>query len=153
ELRFPGRHSFGPEFDRRGFPAYPEPPRLLIDPKRGRPPSDCDWYGGYWIVSDKLKAVLDAVDPDACAFVKCDVRHAQGKATDGGYWLMDIVRNLDAVDESASRRLNIRYDARLARGKSYGLTGLSDVVFKPDVVGSAHLFGLIFALGSIFCDG
>src|SRR5262245_4039646 len=99
---------------------HTEPPRLLIDPKRGRPPSDCDWYRGYWIVSDKLKAVLNAVDPDACAFVKCDVRHAQGKATDGGYWLMDIVRNLDAVDESASRRLNIRYDARLARGKSYG---------------------------------
>jgi hypothetical protein len=103
KLRGPGRHSFGPEFDRRGVPAYPEPPRLLIDPKRGRPPSDCDWYGGYWIVSDKLKAVLDAVDPDACAFVKCDVRHAQGKATDGGYWLMDIVRNLDARSMKAPR--------------------------------------------------
>jgi hypothetical protein len=145
-----GRAILGREPDRRGFPAYPEPPRLLIDPKAGRPPSDWEYCGEFKLISDKLKTVLDALDPDGCTFLKCDVRNARGEVT-GGYWLMDVVRVLDAIDESASD-LIIRYDDRLAAGKAYMITG-GRIVFKRDVIGTAHIFELRFAEGSIFCDG
>jgi hypothetical protein len=146
-----GCRTLGPEPGRRGFPTYPDPPRVLIDPKRGGPPHDWQRYSGYWLISDKLKAVLDAVDPEGCAFVKCDVRYLGGEASDG-YWLMDIVRLLDAVDESASR-LNIRYDDRSVGGKYYIFSSGTSLVLKLDIVGSAHVFGLTFADNSMFCDG
>ena len=52
----------------------PEPPLLVIDTREGRVPADLEVYSSYWLVSGQLKQVLETVDPEGCAFVKCDVR-------------------------------------------------------------------------------
>jgi hypothetical protein len=145
-----GRSILGPEPGKRGFPPYPEPPRILIDLKLGRAPTDFEQYSEYWLVSDRLKLVLQAVDSDGCAFLECDVRHAQG-ASKQSYWLFDVVRVLDAVDESASR-LTIVRDQRACGGRYYRFSGGASIAFKAEVIRSAHIFGLAFARSAIFCD-
>jgi hypothetical protein len=145
-----GRPILGPGLGERGFPLYPEPPRILIDRKLGRALSDFEPYSEYWLVSDRLKQVLQAVDAQGCAFVECDVRDAQG-TSEQGYWLFDIVRILDAVDESASR-LTVVHDQRKRGGRYYRFSGGASVVFRAEVIGSAHIFGLTFARGGMFCD-
>jgi Protein of unknown function (DUF1629) len=131
----------------RGFPTYPEPPRLLIDTRMGRLPLDCETYHEYWLVSESMKSVLEAIDPEGCAFLKCEINVVRGDV-DCDYWLCDVLRMLDAVDEVTSR-LTIRQhpDGR----KIYWLLGAS-LTFKLDVVGSAHIFRLAFMKADVFCD-
>jgi hypothetical protein len=145
-----GRPILGPGPGEVGFPDYPESPRLLIDPKLGRPPNDFEQYSVYWLVSDRMKDVLETVDSEGCVFVSCDVRHAKEKPTQG-YWLCDFVRRLDAVDENASH-IGIIRDAHAEGGRYYSFSGGARVVFKLNVVGSAHIFGLAYARACFFCD-
>jgi len=145
-----GRPILGPEPGKRGFPSYPEPPRILIDRKLGRALRDFEQYSAYWLISDRLKRVLQAVDANGCAFVRCDVRFGQG-AVEQGYWLFDVIRILDAVDESASR-LSIVRDHRSCGGRYYRFSRGASIIFKPDVVASAHIFGLAFARSAMSCD-
>jgi hypothetical protein len=145
-----GRPILGPETGKRGFPSYPEPPRIVIDRKLGRAPTDFEQYSEYWLISQRLKRLLQAVDADGCAFLQCDVRLGQG-ASKQSYWLFDVIRILDAVDESASR-LTIVHDHRACGGRYYQFGSSTSIMFKPDVVGSAHIFGLTFARSAMFCD-
>jgi Protein of unknown function (DUF1629) len=142
-----GRRILGPEPEQRGFPNYPEPPRLLFDKTLGRPPRDLELCSEYWLISDRLKTVLEAVDPAGVAFVRCEVR-LRGGEPGPTYWLCDVVRVLDAVDEMASR-LGI-YDAR--GRKIYSLAGGASLVFKEDVVGSAHIFRMAYLKPQVIGD-
>jgi hypothetical protein len=82
----------------RGFRDYPEPPRLVIGGRRGHVPRDLEAYCGYWLVSDRMKTLLESIDSAGLAFVKCEVQVVKGKI-DNCYWLCDVTRMLDAVDE------------------------------------------------------
>jgi len=75
-----------------GFPPMPEIPRYVIH----GPPRDMEQEEFYWVVSDRMKAVLEAVDHEAFAFVKCEVRLRNGEPGPG-YWLCDVMRIVDAV--------------------------------------------------------
>jgi len=137
----------GPEPGRRGFPNYPEAPRVLIDTKFGRPLRDWEECSQYWLISDRMKAVLEEVDPQACAFVKCEMR-LRNCEPGPGYWLCDVVRVLDAVEEAESR-VKI-YDER--GDKTYSLMGGARLVFKEDVVRSAHIFRMAHLEPAVVCD-
>jgi len=145
----PGWRTFGPRTGRRGFAEFPELPRFRYDKKRGRPPRDLDEYGGYWLVSDRAKAVLQSVDPDGFAFAPCEVWLPEGLA-DPPYWLCDVVRMLEALDETTSR-IRVEIDEATNR-KYYRPTGDGSVVIKEDVVGPAHVFRLAHGEVWIFCD-
>jgi hypothetical protein len=131
----------------RGFPNFPEAPRLLIDKKLGRPVRDIELYNAYWLVSDRMKTLLELSDPAAVAFVRCDVHLADG-AAGPAYWLCDVVRVLDAVDEARSR-LVIDYEEKI---KLYRLSRGADLVFNEDVVGAAHLFRMAHMEPVVICD-
>src|SRR5262249_30262515 len=132
---------------RRGFPDLPEPPRLVIGKQRGRPPNDIDQYHGYWLVSERAKTIFESIDPVGFTYVECEAYLANG--TSGpAYWLCDVLRILDAVDETKSR-LKIYEDQA---GKAYSLMGGGSILFKDDVVGSAHVFRPLYYHTAIFCD-
>jgi hypothetical protein len=129
-----------------GFPKLPETPRYYIDP----PPCDLEQNQGYWLVSDRMKQVLEAVDADAFAFVKSDVRLRNGEP---GlvYWLCDVMRVLDALDEAKSRVATYMdgfnekaYDLLVPLG--------AKLVFQDDAVGSAHIFRMAYYEAGIVCD-
>lgn len=148
-LRTPPRLILQPEGG--GFPPLKETPRLVYDPKKGDHPEDLEGgMSGYWLVSERLKAVFEAVDPGAFEFADCDYRLPDGSAGPR-YFLCDVVRTLDALDESASK-LMIEISDEFIDGKFYNMMGGSSLVFRPDVVGSSHVFKLPYAGRLVFCD-
>jgi hypothetical protein len=144
-----GRPVLVPPEGRRGFPEYPEAPLLVIDRKLGRPLRDLELCESYWLVSDRMKRVLESVDPAGVAFLRCTVRMADGTAAPT-YWFCDVVRVLDAVDEAAST-LRIHLDQRDDR-KVYSFSGGASLVFREDVVGDAHIFRLAYLEPEVIGD-
>jgi len=142
-----GRRILDPPSGERGGPKYSDVPRFLFDKQLGLPPRDLEEYWHYWLVSNKTKAVLEGVDPDGFVFVECDVLRPDG-AVGPAYWLCDVIRILDAVDEAASR-LKI-YDEQ--GPKSYSLVGGATLVFKEAVVGEAHVFRMAHLKPAVICD-
>jgi hypothetical protein len=142
-----GRSDLGPPIGRRGFRDYPEPPRLVFDHKLGRVPRDLEQCSAYWLISDRMKTVLKSVDPQGFAFVRCEVHLRDGRPGPR-YWLCDVVRILDAIDETASR-LRI-YDEK--GDKTYNLMGGANLVFKQDIVARAHVFRMAHLEPSVICD-
>lgn len=143
-----GRFVLGPPPGQRGFPQFPELPRLVFDKKLGRPPRDVEQFHDYWLVSDRMKAILQRIDPDGVAFVQCLSRTSSGSAAPV-YWLCDVLRILDAVDEEKS---HLRIETDSTGYKWYSLTGRPSLVFREEIVGSAHIFRLRFSIGNVICD-
>jgi hypothetical protein len=141
-----GRVLRSPRGERR-FPALAETPRLLIDKSLGRPPVDWEMFHDFWLVSDRMKGVLEAEDREGVAFLKCETRSLKGGAP--VYWLCDIIRRLDVIDEEKSivQVLDEGTDFR-----RYDGTTISRYVFREEAIGSAHIFRPRFLEQWILCD-
>lgn len=138
-----------PYREHRGYKGcYPISPRFVFGKKKGPMPRDIEEYAGHWLVSDRLKAVLEQVDPEGFDFAECDIRLKDG-ARGPRYWLCDVLRVLDAVDEANSR---LQLCNRSGEPKLYGLAGPHRLVFRTDVVGSAHSFRLKFSVSYVVVD-
>lgn len=141
-LKYPGLIVFGkPVLQSPGFEYFTEKPRLIHDKQEGRLPRDLESYGGYWLVSDRMRQVLESVDAAAFAFVECDYALSDG-SIGPRYYLCDIVRVLDALDEQAST-LRVRFEKDYDTGedvKIRSLLGPVKLVFNDEIVGSAHVF-------------
>lgn len=139
----------GPVLDspwgQRSFPALAETPLLLIDKSLGRPPVDWELFHDFWLVSDRMKNVLQAVDSDGVAFLRCETRSLRGDAP--VYWLCDIVRLLDAIDEEESS-VEILDDG--TRFRRYDNIAVSSFVFREEAIGSAHISGHAFSIRGLF---
>jgi hypothetical protein len=127
----------------------PEPPRFLFDKELGHFPRDLEQCSSFWLISDRMKTVLETVDPDGFAFLRCEVWLPDGEPGPVS-WLCDVLRILDAVDEAASRA-KVKYLPQY-NAKIYQLAGGASLVFREDVVGAAHLFRLAHLKPSVFCD-
>lgn len=148
-LRTPPRMILRPASG--GFPSLSEAPRLVHSPDEGDPPQDLEGgISGYWMVSERLHRVLSQVDPDGFAFVAADYRLSDGKKGPP-YYLCDVIRELDALDETSSK-LAIDVSDEFPAGKFYDLTGGSSLVFRRDAVGAAHAFRTPYSGRLVFCD-
>ncbi|MBR1088631.1 DUF1629 domain-containing protein [Bradyrhizobium manausense] len=131
----------------RSFPPLPEPPRLLIDPSLGRAPADWELFDDFWLVSDRMKRVLETVDREGVAFLRCETR-SLGRKPAPDYWLCDVIRILDAIDEEKSKGKILDDGTEYRR---YDITATFSLAFKEEAVGSAHIFRPRF-WGNIICD-
>ena len=141
----------------RGFPNYPEPPRFLFDKKIGVAPKDIELFHHFWLISDRMKTVFEVVDPTGFAFVACDIRVPQGHYTGPQYFLCDVVRVLDAVDETRSRLKIGIVDDPIYRDfglKRYSILveGGAKLVFREEVVASAHVFRMAHMDATVISD-
>ncbi|MBD8637667.1 DUF1629 domain-containing protein [Stenotrophomonas sp. CFBP 13725] len=133
-----------------GFPLLRETPLLIYRPQEGVPPQDLEGgLSGYWLVSERLRRVIETVDSGAFAFAAVDYRLEDG-SKGPTYFLCDVARTLDALDEESSQ-LKIIISDDYEAGKYYRLTGDVRLAFKREVLGSAHVFKLPFH-GGVFCD-
>jgi len=130
-----------------GFPSLPETARYFIDPP---PAYDFQEVGGYWLVTDRMKRVLEDVDADAFCFTACDVRLAKGKPS-SLYWLCDVMRVLDALDEAKSR-VEIYMDEFNKKSYSLLVPDGARLIFRDDAVGSTHIFRMAHYEDAIICD-
>jgi hypothetical protein len=141
-----GLFVFAPSPGRRGFRKFPETPVFLADPRLGRIERDFEIDGGYWFISDRMKATVEGIDPDAFAFLQCKVQLRDG--SEGPVrWLCDIVRVLDAVDEEDSDAQILTADDG---SKFYRFGGI--IRFRSDAVGSSHIFRLAYLESTWACD-
>jgi Protein of unknown function (DUF1629) len=148
-LCIPGTYMFE---EPNGDPnQYPERPHLVHKRVRGSRAGlirDFEDLFGQWIVSEALKRVFESVDPNGVAFAACDYTLSDGSL--GPQWYFcGVRRTLDALDEDASR-LKIRI-GEYVNGKYYDLSGFPSLVFKKDIIGSAHIFRTPYS-PSVFCD-
>ncbi len=133
---------------RRGFRNYATTPILRFDTRLGRAVRDMEPIGQFWLVSDRAKAVLEQVDSDAFAFLECRVELRDG-SEGPRYWLCDVVRVLDALNEAESE---VRVSANDRGEKVYDMMGMEKWIFNEDIVGSHHIFRMNFHEFTIICD-
>ncbi|WP_349811172.1 imm11 family protein [Xanthomonas dyei] len=131
-----------------GLAALKETPRLRYDSRIGDMPDDLEsGLTDYWLVSEPLKLILEAADPEGFAFALCDFRLEDG--TPGApHYLCEVVRIIDAIDEEAS---TVKVLAGYPNGKYYSLVGGAELAFRKDVVGAAHVFRTPHTADA-FCD-
>lgn len=134
---------------REGYPAdsklpfhglqFCEPPKIAFDCKKRRGAlldAARITLGTIWLVSDRLKTLLEGLDPDAFAFMRTEVDYSNFDEPGPGFWFCDIVRMLDCVDDERSK-VTYYEDAPF---KAY--RALIDIKMRPEVVGDAHAFRL-----------
>lgn len=158
ELIWEGERTVFPPGKRPSNP-YPAVPRLEVKVKRNslekiKLPRDLDAAGGGWLISDRLKQILENVDPSGFFFVACDFTLPDGT---GGpkHYLCDVSRTLDALDESASVMKPPIFEKDPTTGvveKIYDFAGLPKLAFREDIIGQAHTFRLPYRIDYIFCD-
>jgi Protein of unknown function (DUF1629) len=151
----PDEKALRPPPGRRGFRDYPEMPRFLFDKSVGRLPQDLELFHAYWLVSDRTKSVFEAVDPAGFAFLACDVRLPRGDYDGSPYWLCDVVRVLDALDEAQSRlTIGIRESKAYSDfgKKYYSFSGGRELVFRDDAIGDARVFRMEYLQAVVICD-
>lgn len=132
---------------------YPERPHLIHVPELGGMPRDFEALAGIWIVSEALKHVFESIDAEGFAFAACDFTLADG-SPGPQYFLCDVVRSLDALDEAASR-VKIRYEHDHQTGedlKFYSVAGGASLVFDESVVSGAHVFRQVRIGVEPICD-
>jgi Protein of unknown function (DUF1629) len=144
-----GPHTFMPPSAQWcGFRQYPERPAFLSDAKLGRIHRDFEVYSGYWFISDRMKSVLQGVDPEAFAFLQCDVRTPGGNDAPVR-WLCDVIRILDALDEGRS---TAEIGTAESGRKVYRFGLGASLTFNESVVGTSHIFRMKYRESTIFCD-
>src|SRR5277367_4173179 len=131
-----GARIFQTPEGRRGFLQYTEAPLFRFDPRFGRAMTDMEPLHGFWLVSDRAKTVLEQVDPDAFVFLECRVELRDG-SEGPRYWLCDVVRVLDALNEPESEA---RIEKNDRNEKIYTRIGNEILTFKEDIVGPYHIF-------------
>jgi hypothetical protein len=137
------------------LPDFAAPPRVVFAKSAGDLPSDLEPCARFWLIPDRTRTVLEAVDPEAFSFVRCEVRVPHGVWNGPGYWLCEVVRVLDALDEARWRlKIGIRDDDRyLDFGKKfYDFSGGAELVFNEDVIGDAHVFRMAYRGSTVICD-
>jgi Immunity protein family (Imm11) len=139
---------FVPPPGRRGFRKYDETPIFLADSRLGRINRDFEIDTGYWFISDRMKAVIESVDREAFAFLKCKVQMRDG--SDGPVrWLCDVIRVLDALDEENS---DVEIGVADNGSKTYNAKLRGDMTFKPSAIGSHHVFRMAYYEAATVCD-
>lgn len=135
--------------DAGGFPVFAELP-IFRETLPGHTLTDFNSsFEGYWLVSEGLKAVLETVDPEGTEFSPTRFIRADG-SEHKKFYLCDVIRSLDAVDEDASD-LRIITEG-FPEGKFYRVAGGASLAFKRDVVAGSHIFRLKFNDALIVCD-
>jgi hypothetical protein len=156
ELEIPGYLGLGPGpyEGNTGFPVFVAPPKIVFDKKNtdvfdkknSRPPLDFYRFGRIWLISDRLKAILEEFDRDGFQFVRTETLYEGGTHDGPPFWFCDVIRVLDCVDEAAS---TVNYQKN-ARSKRYAT--VVNVVMRPEAVGSAHVLRLRYYTGRVLVD-
>jgi hypothetical protein len=153
-IKYPGFVVFGkPAVHPGGFDYFTDRPQLVYDKREGRLPGDLESYAGYWLVSERMRRVLEGVDTAGFAFAPCDYVLPDG-SLGPQYHLCDVVRTLDALDEQASQ-LRIEFVKDHDTGEEVKIRGLlstTKLIFQDEVVGPAHIFRQVCLAAAPICD-
>ncbi len=132
----------------RGFRTYPVRPRFRISTRMGRRLSDIEFYGAYWLVSDRARDALLKLSASDFSFLPTDLDLDSDEEAKS-IWLCDVMPMLDAVDEARSRVKIIQRDDG---NRAYALIANGSLVFDEAVVGAHHAFRMTTNFATVVCD-
>ncbi len=92
------------------------------------PDADTSGLSATWLVSDRLKGLLEQIDPEAFVFQRAEVDYGDFSEPGPGYWFCYFMRELDCVDEEHSV---IRYFDHVPGIKAY--EALLDIKMRPEL--------------------
>ena len=135
-----------------GMPDDMETPVFAFDLTNGSKLSDFEIGDGTrWLVSARAKQVFQAVDKNAFVFRKATthILDNSGERAGPDYFLCDVVRFVDAVDEGRSE---VRVEEAQANRQRSVLVFLgAKNVFRRSAVGDSKIFRLMFTPDTIAC--
>lgn len=114
--------------------------------KRGKLKDAYQGLPHMWFVSDRLKQLLEQIDPQAFEFAATQVDYSTFEEPGPAYWLCNLVRRLDCIDDEKSK---VTFQTQVDF-KAYDL--FIDVKMRPEVVGDAHAFRLVYKYGAEIVD-
>jgi|CXWL01.1.fsa_nt_gi hypothetical protein len=133
-----------------GIPEFPYPPPLAYDRKLGPPPQHVVSFLGSWLVSDAFKRFAEKIDPGGFEFALCDTSKLVINGERPIYWVCDLKRVGDFLDEANSENIKIVEEA--PGWRSLLPLSYSRMAVHRDRMGQdAHVFGIIESV-SKFCD-
>ncbi len=132
----------------RGFREYPVTPLFLISPKIGRRLNDIEFYGSYWIVSDRAMRIFMDLSKLDFAFMPINSKFDINSTLDK-YWLCDVISVLDAVDEKNSIVNTTLGDSG---ERVHNVTPNTILKFYESVVEPHRVFRLETNCSVIICD-
>ena len=134
-LGFTGSNQFGGWVDLDG-----KPRRLLVRSKHKKMPDL--FTPGWWIVSDRLKSLIEEFEPDVHLFIPIPVIFKDGTPANEKMYVCDICRHLDAIIVEESE---LRWDVGDGTGTprlTYRTLGWPpcNLVFDKTKIGNSHLW-------------
>ncbi len=138
-----GSHEFG-----LGITPYSATPRLKFN---ARKKNFLDIYLGLETVfySNRMKTLLEEIDPGAFEWLEIEAVHGKGDPSLAPYWIGDVVRVLDCVDEVKS---DIEYHKVDWDPNYHGYKTLKNLVMNPDLSPDHHIFRLRYTFRDIIVD-
>jgi hypothetical protein len=109
---------------------------------------DFEISGGPWLVSQRMKDLLDAFDPESFDAVLCKTLLKKG---DPGpdHWLLNVTRVVDAIDTERS----VFKTLDLGNGKFfYDFSGFATRRYKEDIDPKFHIFRTLHREPDILVD-
>ncbi len=130
-------------------------PRTLIvgKPRKGKFPDILGWTLGPWIVSPRLREIIETLEPGVHDFVPIHVRGDDGTSDHGMYHLILLTQALAAViHEETKFSAGIGLEA--AKKCRYAIsTGSGPCALDADIIEGHHLWrGAIPMQKSYFCS-
>ncbi|WP_245314414.1 DUF1629 domain-containing protein [Rhizobium sp. R634] len=129
------------------LPEYLEPPHFVFDRSLARGPRDFDMRDGFFLISSKMKTVLEELAPGDCDFRPCVTKFRNGDEAPE-LWIGTITKAFpEAVDLEQS-------NVTVSRFGQYLFPSLQPpkITFKPEIVRQSHVFRLVESWLMIFCD-
>ncbi len=113
-------------------------PQITFDQRKKRGKLIDAWpVFGMWFVSDRLKQLLEQLDPQAFEFAATQVDYSKFEEPGPAYWLCNLVRQLDCIDDEKSKfTLYNEVDFKAYKA-------LINIKMHAEVVGDAHAFRLV----------
>ena len=96
-------------------------------------------HTSMWMVNDRLRELLESIDPEAFVFAPVEMDYSNFDEPGPKFWLCDMVRFLDCVDESQSDVVyadNVPFKYYLK---------IKSMVVDEEKVGNAHAFRLKYS--------
>ncbi|WP_232627719.1 imm11 family protein [Methylobacterium sp. Leaf118] len=131
----------------RGFPPTKEVPYIKYIKSRGRKPKEFEKFRDFWLITNRVKEFLESVDAEAFVFMSCRTC-IEGHESDGEYWICDVVRTINALDELKSD-ISIDY---VGGKKLYNLIGSERYLFLEEKIQSNIIFRMQFAWHKVICN-
>lgn len=129
-----------------GLPVFAEQPSFVLGSRtKNREPLDFYGAAGFLLISNRFKALIDTIDPEAIEAAECEAKNSKGEPLPS-YWWIDVVRVLDHVVDEERSALSYQTESAFASGDEIDKLlyhRLQDIVFRPEVVASAQMFRIL----------